>query len=237
MGPRSTAPFIDLLVTECQLQYGAKDDCDFPGMMIYSLPTPFYPDRPIDHRAMEAALRAGLSQLERAGVDFMAIACNTAHVYYPQLMRSAAVPLLDMVALTVDALPATTRTVAVLAARPTIESAIYQDGIARRGFACVDPGWQGSVDSLIEALHRPLEPGDLKARWNRLGNEARAAGADTILVACADLSAASVGLEGAVVDATACLARAIVGEWLRRAGVRAAASGVTGTDAAPDAPQ
>lgn len=26
MGPRSTAPFIDLVVNECQLQYGAKYD-------------------------------------------------------------------------------------------------------------------------------------------------------------------------------------------------------------------
>lgn len=34
MGPRSTAPFIDLVITECQTQYGARDDIDFPRMMI-----------------------------------------------------------------------------------------------------------------------------------------------------------------------------------------------------------
>lgn len=218
MGPRSTAPFIDLLVTECQRQYGARDDCDFPPMMIYSLPTPFYPDRPIDHAAMETALVAGLQGLERAGVDFMAIACNTAHVYYPQLARGAAVPLLDMVALTVEAIPATTRTVAVIGARPTMAAAIYQDGIASRGFTCVDPGWQDDVDRLIEALHEPLAPAALKHRWTRFESAARAAGADTIVVACADLSAASVALDGVVVDATACLAREVVKEWLRRRG-------------------
>lgn len=216
MGPRSTAPFIDLVLTECQRQYGAKDDLDFPGIMIYSLPTPFYPDRPIDHAAMEDALRDGLRGLERAGVDFMAIACNTAHVYYPQLARSAAVPLLDMVALTVQELPAATRTVAVIAARPTIESGIYQEGIARRGFACVDPGWQSSIDSLIEMLHEAVEPAALEARWTNLENAAKAAGADTIMLACADLSAASVALDSVVVDATHCLAREVVAEWLRR---------------------
>ncbi|WBV23599.1 MULTISPECIES: hypothetical protein [Pantoea] len=30
MGPRSTAPFIDMLVTDCQVGYGAKYDLDFP---------------------------------------------------------------------------------------------------------------------------------------------------------------------------------------------------------------
>jgi aspartate racemase len=49
MGPRSTAPFIDLIITQCRIQYGAKLDEEFPHMMIYSLPTPFYVDRPIDH--------------------------------------------------------------------------------------------------------------------------------------------------------------------------------------------
>jgi len=37
MGPRSTAPFIDLVITECQRQYGAGDDIDFPigGILQY----------------------------------------------------------------------------------------------------------------------------------------------------------------------------------------------------------
>jgi aspartate/glutamate racemase len=36
MGPRSTAPFIDLVVTECQRQYRAMNDADFPPMLIAS---------------------------------------------------------------------------------------------------------------------------------------------------------------------------------------------------------
>lgn len=44
MGPRSTAPFIDLVIDECQRQYGAQNDIDFPSMMIYSLPAPCYVD-------------------------------------------------------------------------------------------------------------------------------------------------------------------------------------------------
>lgn len=79
MGPRSTAPFIDMLITEAQEQYGARDDIDFPKMMICSQPAPFYEDRPADHAALEAATLEGLLDLEKAGADFAAIACNTVH--------------------------------------------------------------------------------------------------------------------------------------------------------------
>ena len=46
MGPKSTGPFIDQVVSAFQSLTGAKNDIDFPPMMIYSLPTPFYVDRP-----------------------------------------------------------------------------------------------------------------------------------------------------------------------------------------------
>ena len=63
MGPRSTAPFVDMVVSECQRQYGARYDDEFPPMMIYSLPTPLYVDRPIDEGALRASIRAGLQKL------------------------------------------------------------------------------------------------------------------------------------------------------------------------------
>ena len=63
MGPRSTAPFVDLVVDECQRQYGAVDDEEFPPMMIYALPAPFYLDRALDHAALRAAITAGLRRL------------------------------------------------------------------------------------------------------------------------------------------------------------------------------
>jgi len=48
MGPKSTGPFIDQLVFQFQEIIGAKNDIDFPHIMIYSLPTPFYANGSID---------------------------------------------------------------------------------------------------------------------------------------------------------------------------------------------
>src|SRR6476661_7923724 len=133
MGPRATAPFIDLVVTECQRQYGARNDIDFPPMLIYSLPTPFYVDRPIDHAALEGAILAGLRKLEDAGVAFVAMPCNSAHIYFEQLASSIHVPLLNMIDVALGALPAASKTMALLATRSTVEARIYQKAIERAG--------------------------------------------------------------------------------------------------------
>ena len=62
MGPKSTGPFVDQVVFQYQAIAGAKDDVDFPPMLIYSLPTPFYLDRPIDHKLMEETICSGLKK-------------------------------------------------------------------------------------------------------------------------------------------------------------------------------
>lgn len=215
MGPRSTGPFIDMVVTECQRQYGARDDIDFPKMMICSQPAPFYEDRPVDHVALEEAIREGLLDLERTGVDFLAIACNTAHIYYPQLARSVKVPLLNMVEIALEALPGDTRKLALVAARPTVESEVYQAGIRARGLPLFEPEWQSEVDHLLGMTRTSATPAEFALQWGRLTEVALAGGVDTLLVACLDLSAviAHAKTDLRIVDAAECLAKETVRQW------------------------
>lgn len=223
MGPRSTAPFIDLVVTECQRQYGARHDIDFPKMLICSQPAPFYEDRPIDHPALEAAIRGGLQHLEAAGCDFLAIACNTAHIYYRQLAASVRVKLLNIVELGVAALPGDARRVALLAARPTAESGIFQAAIRARELELTEPAWQNDIDRLLGATRDTTDPAVFARHWGGLLDQATRAGADTVLVACLDLSGVihHAPTRLAIVDAARCLAGGIVAEWrTRRRGVQ-----------------
>jgi aspartate racemase len=218
MGPHSTAPFIELLVAECRRQYGARDDIDFPTIVICSQPTPFYEDRPTDHAAMEAAVRAGLQRLERSGADFLAIACNTAHIYYDALAASVTKPLLDMVGITIGQLPRGGGRVALVAARPTAESQIYQQRIRAHGAEVVEIDGQDDVDALLSATRSGGAPERFRAGWRALTAKAEAAGADSLVVACLDLSATLPFAETrlGLIDASQCLAREVIREWLAR---------------------
>jgi aspartate racemase len=218
MGPRSTAPFVDLVLDECQRQYGARDDIDFPPMLIYSLPTPFYIDRPIDHALLEATIGAGLRKLEESGAAFIAMPCNSAHIYFERLASGIQVPLLNMVDLALGALPADARTVALLATRPTVESRLYQDAIERAGLrVLVGEAWQARVEALILAIKSSADRAAAAALWRDLIRDLVAAGADTLVIACTDLNAvgSTSGTSLAVVDATRCLAEAVVRKWLQ----------------------
>ena len=216
MGPRSTGPFLDLVVTACQEMYGARHDIDFPKMLICSQPAPFYEDRPIDHAALEAATLDGLKTLESAGVDFLAIACNTVHIYHPRLAASVSVPLLNIVELAVQAVPAGAGMIALIAARPTAESSLFQDALRAAGHRVIDPGWQSDIDAMLTAVRETTDPAIFRRLWASLLAKARAGGAGAVLVACLDLSGVMrfAETELPIVDAADCLARGIVQRWM-----------------------
>jgi aspartate racemase len=219
MGPRSTAPFVDLVVGECQRQYGARCDDEFPPMMIYSLPTPFYVDRPIDHAALRAAICAGLQKLEQTGVTFIAMPCNTAHIYYADLAASIRAPLLNMIDEAVRAMPQTATRIALLATRPTVEAGIYQAAVERAGLslAAVEC-YQERIDRLILAIKSSPDREAAAGMWRELLADLAAGEVDTALLACTDLNAIGVATHPAitVLDATHCLAAAVVREWRAR---------------------
>ncbi|CAN5393750.1 amino acid racemase [soil metagenome] len=216
MGPRSTAPFVDLVITECQRQYGALHDMDFPPLMIYSLPAPFYLDRPIDHQALETTICAGLRHLASTGVAFIAMPCNTAHMYYAKLAQSIQIPLLNMLNLAVQNVPPSTRRMALIATRATQTAGLYQQAFQPTPIDLVaDETWQQCVDVLIRTIKTDQDLPAARVIWRDLIHTCAASGIDTVLIACTDITAAVTAERDkiTVLDATECLAAAVVTQW------------------------
>jgi aspartate racemase len=215
MGPQSTAPFISLVVEQCQKQYGAKNDIDFPPMMIYSLPTPFYLDRPIDDAKMRRTLIAGLRHLESTGVDFIAMPCNSVHKYYPEIAAQIEVPLLNMIDITVQARPESVKRLALLATRFTVAAGLYQAEAAKYGVEMlVSEDWQTTVDSVLTLIDEG-QIDTARSHWNDLLTHLEAAKVDAAVVACTDLNVVSAGGVSRLplLDSALCLARATVARW------------------------
>ncbi|MEB9681905.1 amino-acid racemase [Bacillus thuringiensis serovar pingluonsis] len=210
MGPKSTGPFVDTVVAECQTIYGAKHDMDFPHMMIYSCPTPFYMDRPIDHEAMKKAIIEGAQKLESTGASFIAMPCNTAHLYFEELQQSLSIPILNIVDETLKAIPETAKRVALLATEATVQSGIYQDGIVKRNIEYIHyEQWQESINQIISYI----KGGEIEKAhelWNTLVLQLRDE-VDTAIIACTDLN---VVASEDFVDSSQCLAKAVVRMYL-----------------------
>jgi aspartate racemase len=218
MGVRSTAPFLELIIEECQRQYGASEQPDYPQMIVFSWPTPFWVGRPLDHEGLRRRIADGLRWLERTGVDFMAMPANLAHLYFDVLVNEVGTPLLNLVEGVVAGCVAESGPgpVALLATRPVRDSGMYQRAFEAVGAATVaDDPMQDAVDGLLRDLWagRPLP--ELGARWHRLLGDSAERGATTALLACTDLNAITADAGPIpVLDATRLMARDVVAAWL-----------------------
>jgi aspartate racemase len=220
MGPRSTAPFIDAVVDQCQEIYGASLDEEFPKMMILSLPTPFYVNRPIDHKKMKRIIIGGLRELESTGVEFIAMPCNSAHAYYDDLASSIRVPLLNIITETLSNLEGDGLS-SLFGTRGTLASGLYQSGFERTGLKFeFQDDWQARIDEVISSV----KSGDVEIgaahTWTALLRRVESAGIQQAVIACTDINAVLPFAKTSVSfrDSTKSLARATVKRYLEKGG-------------------
>lgn len=214
MGPRSTTPFLELLLDQCQEQYGAKYDIDYPHILIYSLPTPFFIDRETDPIELKKSIKEGLAQLASYDVNLIGIPCNIAHVDFDYITQEINVPVLNMIDETVDQLNENSR-VAVLATEMTMRSGLYQEGIERRKCQLIRNEWQWQVNEIIKRIKNKEDQEITRKKWDELLHNIRSTEVDTIIIACTDLNVVIKEAEGIqILDSAKLLAKGLVKGYL-----------------------
>jgi aspartate racemase len=219
MGPLATVDFLTKLIEETP----AQGDSDHVPVLVYSVPQ--IPSRPAailqGGDSPLPAMIEGVCTLARGGATAIAIACNTAHHWYDELARAAAVPLFHIADAACAALAArgTPRRVGLIATRGTLASGFFQRRLARSGIASLTPT-EEEQDTLVAPAIRAVKRHALAeahalavAACERL--EIR--GAEAILLACTEIPPA-IGLRDTpvaalCVDPTRALAAACAAWW------------------------
>ena len=220
MGPMAT---VDFLAKVIELTPASRDQDHLP-LIVYSVPQ--VPDRSASivegRESPLPAMIEGLRTLVRAGVECIAIPCNTAHHWYDDLARESSVPVLHIVAAAGGAmqrLGVPDGPVGLLATAGTLAAGIYPARLVRHGYECVIPD-NGDVETLVTPgiglvkAGRVAEAEELlrTAADNLLGRGAR-----VVILACTEIPVAlkdDDASEGRYVDATRALAEACV-RWSR----------------------
>lgn len=215
MGPRSTSPFLELLLDECQLQYGAKYDIDYPHIMIYSLPTPFYIDREVDEDALMLSIKEGIKRLEKCDVDIIGIPCNSAHKYFEEIVNEIDVPTLNIIDETVESIKSGSR-VSIFATEMTRTSGLYQEGLSKCGCDYVfDESWQENINQIILRIKNQEDITETKRMWNNLIQKVAIENVDAIIIACTDLNVVTTDdSEIVFIDSAKALAKGIIEKYL-----------------------
>ena len=189
MGPEATAELFrrifDLTPAKC--------DQDHLHVIIDS--NPKIPDRTAAIlRGKESPLPlliAAARNLERAGADFIAIPCNTAHYWLSELRGAVSIPIIDMIGETAECVAKhspSLRKIGLLATAGTLRSGLYQQAFADRGIALLTPSDKQETEVML-AIKR-IKAGDHDVRGSLIGisEELIKRGAEGIIPGCTELS-------------------------------------------------
>ncbi|WP_249670862.1 aspartate/glutamate racemase family protein [Cellulomonas wangleii] len=216
VGPAATVCFLDLVVRRT----AAERDQDHVDLVV--LQHAGIPDRTayILGRSTEdpgPVMAADARRLERLGVGFVVVPCNTAHHFTDEVAAAVGVPVLSIVDETADevaARPGVTR-VGVLATSGTLAAQVYQRAFEDRGLSVVVPD-DADQDVVMRIIYdevkagRPADVGALHAVADRL----RERGADVVVLGCTELSVVAAEhdllADGGYVDSLDVLARRTV---------------------------
>ncbi len=95
IGPEATGEFYLSLISKLQKSGLIKSNQDFPQIIINSIPAPELIYENISREELKPYI-IGLKELEKFGVDFIAMVCNTIHLFYGRLQKEIKTPIIDL---------------------------------------------------------------------------------------------------------------------------------------------
>lgn len=153
--------------------------------------------------------------LEAVGATLLAIACNTAHSYAGEIAAAVNIPLLDMIALTAEAVAGRElrhRRVGMLASTAVLQVGLYERAFVTSGIETLYPEQQPDIMRIIGAVKREGATERMRQEFNMLARMLSASDVDLLIIACTELSLLTDGLDADIVkiDALDVLVAAIV---------------------------
>ncbi|WP_116474369.1 cysteate racemase [Zobellella maritima] len=216
MGPEATVDLMRRVIAATP----AKDDADHIHMLVDNNPKVPSRIKALIEGTGESPgpFMADMARgLERAGVDFLVIPCNTAHMYYPDVVAAVDIPVVNILDVTVQQVKRCQpgiRKVGMLASTAVENIRLYHDKFDDEGIETLfpSPDHQANVMSLIKRVKAKTHDAEILARYNEAAEDMKAMGAECIILACTELSVISdkLTIDLPIYDASQLLAEEIV---------------------------
>lgn len=200
MGPEATV----LLMQKVIDAVPARDDADHIPLLVDQNPqVPSRIARLIDGDGADPApvLVSMAKRLEAAGAKALAMPCNTAHHYAPQISAAVDVPFLDMVSLAAGEAAVRvgdTGKVGILCSPAVRRVGLFDAALAEAGLQAVYPGDEAALLAAIRQIKAEGPVALARATLAAASGEILSAGAEVQLVACTEFSLIASALPAGV---------------------------------------
>ena len=188
MGAKATARFYTMLTAAQRV----KTEQDYMDATIYSKTS--IPDRTAfilgeSGENPAPSLIAAAVALEKAGADFIAMACVTAHYFYGEIAAAVNIPVMNVLDVLAARLAAQqVKTIGLLATDGTIQACILHDAIEPMGIQVVTPNAADQAD-LMACIYEIKQGKCVDGKClTALEASLAAKGAQAIILGCTELS-------------------------------------------------
>ena len=190
MGPEATVDFFAKVIALTP----AKRDQDHLRIIIDN--NPKIPDRTeailTNDKSLFPILVETAKNLERAGVDFIVIPCNSAHYFYEDLVREISIPILHMIREVVHAVKAylpECKKVGLISTTGTVACNLYQKELLKVGVEVIvsDPQSQAKVMDAILRIKAGREKEKARKELTEAANLLIERKAEALILGCTEV--------------------------------------------------
>ncbi len=190
-GPETTSEFYLDLVFSCF----AKNNITRPSILIGSVPLPYEIEKDLIMKNEGASryipfLTAEAQRLEKAGVDFIVMPCNSLHVFIGEIRSSVKIPVLSIIEETVKFMKKSNfNKVGIVSTSATIKNKLYENAFQSAGILYDTPNelQQEKLGKFIYNLVMGQQNNRDREELINIINDFENKNVDCVALACTDL--------------------------------------------------
>jgi len=191
LGPETTAEFYLEVIFQCQ----KSDTTQRPLILISSVPLLFEIERDLiatntgKERYIPYLVKEA-QRLEKSGVDFLVMPCNSLHIFINEIRESVSIPVLSIVEETVATLSKKSiKKVGLISTSATIKNKVYENSFTAAGIDFVTPDdlQRAKMDKIIQNLISGRHMNDDREYIQEVIGDLTTKGVESVALACTDL--------------------------------------------------
>lgn len=214
MGPEATVDFMQRIINNTE----AGDDCEHIRCIVDNNPKVPSRIKAIIEGTGESpapCLSKMAQKLEKWGADFLAMPCNTAHYYYPDVKSAVSIPVLNIIELTVDKISqehSKAKKIGMLVSPAVRITKLYEKALETKGLSPVYP--KPEVEEKLLKVIKAVKSGDtgfkVRLAFKEVVESVGRDGAELAIIGCTELGIIAEEYSIPTIDAANVLAMAAV---------------------------
>lgn len=190
MGPEASVYIYKLLIEFSVKYFGAKNNDDFPEIVLHSIPVPDLISSNKKKKEALKMLKKRVEDLNNLNLSSLSIACNTVHILIDDLKKISKIPFISMIDKVVEKVYEDKKfKVGLLGTPSTIRSNIYQKKLEEYEIDVITP--TKAQFSIMEIAIRNVIAGEInkkdEERLIEIADKLKDKGAEGIILGCTEM--------------------------------------------------